>query len=124
MEILMQFRQVNNESAKGRLKDYAAKKLTRLDRHLPEASIVELTLEEQKQNHIAKALIDTPYGTFRGEENAETLAAAIDILVDTLERQLLKFKERNLAKREKEVIKHPPTPPLIPPEEEATPTNE
>lgn len=124
MEIVMQFRQEINESAKERLKDYATKKLGRLDRHLAEASIVELTLEEQKQNHTAKALINTPHGTFRAEESAETLAAAIDILVDTLERQLLKFKERNLAKREKESVKPPPTPPLTPPEEETTPTHE
>lgn len=124
MEILIQFRQISNENAKDRLKDYATKKLSRLGRHLPEASIVEVTLEEQKQNHIAKALISTPHGAFRGEENAATLAAAIDMLVDTLERQLLKFKERNLAKREKEAIKPPPTPAVTPPEEETIPTNE
>jgi len=117
MEIAVQFRQLTNENAKDRLKDYVEKRFRKLHRYLEEASVVEITLEEQKQNHIAKALVNAPHGTFRAEENAETLSAAVDLLADTLERQLLKFKERNLTKREKESVKAPGTPAVTPPEE-------
>lgn len=116
MEIAVQFRQLTNENAKNRLKDYVEKKLHKLHRHLEEASVVEVTLEEQKQNHIAKALVNAPHGTFRAQENAETLSAAVDLLADTLERQLLKFKERNLTKRAEEAVKAPATPAVTPPE--------
>lgn len=79
-------------------RDYAAKKLGRLDRYFNRASRVELvhraTKRGQKEAHKIEVTIFADGLTFRGEEEDESIRAAIDIVGEKLENRLRRIKKR------------------------------
>ena len=103
MQVKISFKQLENENAKDHLKPYALKKLERLSRYVEESSKLQLVLEERKQRHIAKAVIQNLCVTIKGEESGDTLTASIDLLLDNLEKQLIKYKEKLITKRDKDI---------------------
>lgn len=78
-------------------RDYAAKKLSRLDRFFGKASRVEIVHTEEKQTHLIQVTVFADGLTFRGEERDESVKAAIDLVAEKLESRLKKAKGR-LAK--------------------------
>ncbi len=81
-------------------KDYAAKKLGKLDRYFNAAQKVELVHKEQKLNHKIEVTVFADGLTLRGEETDASVNAAIDKVADKLENRLRRLKGR-IAKSHK-----------------------
>lgn len=75
-------------------REYAAKKLGRLDRYFNAAQKVEMVHREEKNGHRIEITVFADGLTVRGEENDANLRAAIDRVSDKLETRLLKLKGR------------------------------
>lgn len=78
---------------------YAEKRLGKLDRRLYEDTLVELTLERLnnpsiREDHVADAVVYTKGPNVVAREAAETYEAAIDRLVDKLERQIERHRDK------------------------------
>ena len=69
------------------LKDYVNTKFEKLERHFDHISNCQVTLEVEKVRQMAEATLHVIGGEIH---------AAIDALVDKLDRQILKHKEKNV----------------------------
>lgn len=82
-------------------RDYAAKKLGKLDRYFQSASKVEMTHLEEKLGHRVEVKVFTDGYILRGESTDEKVHAAIDKVADKLEQRLRKLKTK-LVKRHRQ----------------------
>lgn len=82
-------------------RDYAAKKLGRLDRYLHQAQKVEMVHREEKQMHHLEVTVFADGMTIRGEEHDLSIRAAIDRVADKLETRMRKFKGRLIDRHRK-----------------------
>jgi putative sigma-54 modulation protein len=89
-------------------RDYAAKKLGRLDRYFHLAQRVEMVHREEKLGHRIEITVFADGMTFRGEETDSSLRAAIDKVHDKLEVRMNKFKSRLIDRHRKRGVKTPP----------------
>ncbi len=81
------------------LKDYARQKLGKLDKHLNETSRLELELQVEKNpsisaNQVAEATIWTKGPVLRARESSTDMKASIDLLVEKLERQARRYRDK------------------------------
>jgi putative sigma-54 modulation protein len=81
------------------LKDYALQKLGKLDKHLNDAARLELELQVEKNpsisnNQVAEATIWTKGPVLRARESSSDMKASIDLLVDKLERQARRYRDK------------------------------
>jgi putative sigma-54 modulation protein len=81
------------------LKDYAVEKLGKLDKHLNAATRLELELQVERnpsipENQIAEATIWTKGPVLRARESSSDMKASIDQLVDKLERQARRYRDK------------------------------
>ncbi|MBR2404251.1 MAG: ribosome-associated translation inhibitor RaiA [Clostridia bacterium] len=76
------------------LKSYADKKLAKLDKFFADESTAQVTLSVQKDDHIIEVTIYHEGMIFRAEVRDADMYAAIDRVVDVLERQIRKQKTR------------------------------
>jgi putative sigma-54 modulation protein len=81
------------------LKTYAQEKLGKLDKHLNAAARLELELAVERNpsisdNQIAEATIWTKGPVLRARESSSDMRASIDQLVEKLERQARRYREK------------------------------
>lgn len=76
------------------LRDYVATKLQRLERHFDHVSDVHCILTVEKLAHKAEATIHLSGGTIHADSTESDMYAAIDGLIDKLNRQVRKHKEK------------------------------
>jgi ribosome hibernation promoting factor len=81
------------------MRTYAEEKLGRLDRQLAAPTRVELELAVEKNpsiaaNHVAEATVWTKGPVLRAKEASTDMRASIDLLVDKLERQVSRYREK------------------------------
>jgi putative sigma-54 modulation protein len=81
------------------LRQYAETKLARLNKQLAGPVQVELELSEEKNpsiqaNQIAEGTIFTKGPTLRAREASREIRSAIDQLVENLERQVKRYREK------------------------------
>jgi putative sigma-54 modulation protein len=81
------------------IREYAESKLRKLERQLADPTKVELELTVEKNpsiaaSHVAEATIWTKGPTLRARESATDVRASIDLLVDKLERQVTRYREK------------------------------
>jgi putative sigma-54 modulation protein len=81
------------------LRQYAETKLARLNKQLAGPVQVELELSEEKNpsiqaNQIAEGTIFTKGPTLRAREASREIRSAIDLLVENLERQVKRYREK------------------------------
>jgi putative sigma-54 modulation protein len=81
------------------LRAYAERKLGKLEKQLAEQTQVEVELSEQRNpsiadSHVAEGTIFTKGPTLRAREASGDMKASIDQLVEKLERQVKKYRER------------------------------
>ena len=81
------------------LKTYAQEKLGKLDKHLNDAARLELELAVEKnpsisENQIAEATIWTKGPVLRARETSADMRASIDLLVEKLERQARRYRDK------------------------------
>ena len=90
------------------LREYAERKLAKLDKQLAEPTQVEVELSEQKnpsiaESHIAEGTIFTKGPTLRVREASPDMKASIDQLADKLERQVKRYRERRTVEPRRHV---------------------
>jgi putative sigma-54 modulation protein len=76
------------------LRDYADRKVNKLTKHFSDLSAATVTQTIQGKMHRVEVQLDGDGITLRGEDRGEDLYAAIDHVVDKLERQMQKYKDR------------------------------
>jgi putative sigma-54 modulation protein len=89
---------------------YAEEKLAKLERHLNDATRLELELTVERnpsiaQSQVAEATIWTKGPILRARESSEDMKASIDMLADKLERQVKRYREK---RQRKQVSRHGP----------------
>jgi len=76
------------------LRDYVDNKLERLERHFENVSDIHCVLSVEKLRHKAEATVQVSGATLFADEVQEDMYAAIDGLIDKLDRQVKKHKEK------------------------------
>lgn len=100
-------------------REYAAKKLGRLDRYFSQAQKVEMVHRKEKHGHRIEITVFADGLTVRGEELDLTVRAAIDRVSDKLETRLRRLKGRLLHNHRKRGATPPSALEEIPEEEDA-----
>ncbi|PFG09503.1 MULTISPECIES: ribosome hibernation promoting factor [unclassified Marinobacter] len=80
------------------LKDYVNEKFQRLERHFDQISNTNVILQVEKLRQIAEATVNISGGELHAKAETEDMYAAIDALVDKLDRQILKHKEKQVSR--------------------------
>jgi putative sigma-54 modulation protein len=105
------------------LKDYALQKLGKLEKHLNDAARLELELQVEKnpsisQNQVAEATVWTKGPVLRARESSSDMKASIDLLVDKLERQARRYRDKRRRGPSRDNHEHVPEGiPVVPSEE-------
>lgn len=78
------------------LKEYAERKVGRIEKYFdtPPTSEVKVTMKVEKDVHSVEVTIVFPNLVLRGEETNGDMYAAIDLVVEKLERQIKKYKTK------------------------------
>ena len=76
------------------LRDYATSKMERLERHFDHVTNLHVILSVEKLRHTAEATMHINGGNLFADATHEDMYAAIDALVDKLDRQVKKHKEK------------------------------
>lgn len=80
------------------LRNYVTEKLARLDRHFEKITNVHVILSVEKLRHKAEATVAANGASLFANAEEEDMYAAIDALVDKLDRQGVKLKEKRIEK--------------------------
>ncbi len=83
------------------LKNYVSDKLDRFDRLLDNPAGANVVLRVEKFRHIAEININGDRMTINGKEETEDMYSAIDMVLDKLEKQIKKGKEKVRERRAK-----------------------
>jgi putative sigma-54 modulation protein len=76
------------------LRDYVQNKLTRVSNHFDHVIDVRVTMSVEKLVQRAEATLHVPGQDLHVECEDENMYSAIDLMVDKLDRQVLKYKEK------------------------------
>lgn len=76
------------------IRTYAEEKFNKLERHFDHITKINVVFDIEKLRQIAEATIFVAGGELHASSESEDLYAAIDTLIDKLDRQLLKHKEK------------------------------
>lgn len=91
MQITTTFRHMESSDA---LKSYAAEKLDRVQKYIDEPIVAQVFLTVEKIRHIAEVTITARGITIKASEETNDMYAALDAVIDKIERQLRRYKER------------------------------
>ena len=80
------------------LKEYAEEKIKRLEHHFDQITRSDITLTVEKKRHKAECNMHVSGSDLHASAEDESMYAAIDTLSDKLDRQLLKHKEKLVAR--------------------------
>ncbi|MBX3705106.1 MAG: ribosome-associated translation inhibitor RaiA [Pseudomonadales bacterium] len=78
------------------LRNYAQEKIQKLERHYDHITNAHLVLSVEKMRQRAEATIHVSGAELFADADSEDLYAAIDMLIDKLDRQLIKHKEKTV----------------------------
>ncbi len=81
------------------IRSYVHKKIGKVKKYFDQVIEVHVVLEVQKNRHIAEVLVDAKGVFLKGLEKSEDLYASIDLAVDKIEKQLIKYKEKLQSKK-------------------------
>lgn len=76
------------------LKDYVAKRLSKLERFIDDVKEAQVTLSVEGESHRVEVTIPLNGIILRGEEQTDDMYSSIDLVVDKLEKQIDKYKTR------------------------------
>ena len=76
------------------LKDYLNNKITRIERHFDSVTSIKCILTVEKLRHKAEAKVNVTGSTLYAEAVQDDMYAAIDGMIDKLDRQIVKHKEK------------------------------
>ncbi|MGD0819520.1 MAG: ribosome-associated translation inhibitor RaiA [Desulfomonilia bacterium] len=96
MQTDITFKNIDSSDA---LKDYAFKRLSKMDRYIDRTAEAHVVLSVEKRRHKADVTLTADGTVINAVEITEDLYAAIDMVMDKLERQLKKYKEKLQGKK-------------------------
>lgn len=76
------------------LREYVTSKIERLERHFDHVTNIHVVLSVEKLRHKAEATVHVSGGNLFADATQEDMYAAIDSLIDKLDRQVKKHKEK------------------------------
>ena len=82
------------------LRDYVETRFERLARHFEHPCQIRVQLSLDKPQHKAEATVNLPGRMMHADANGQDMYAAIDLLADKLDRQLIKHKEKQIAREQ------------------------
>lgn len=82
------------------LRTFTEEKFDRLERHFDKITTINVVFDVEKLRQIAEATILVAKGEIHASAESEDMYAAIDLLVDKLNRQLMKHKEKIIDHRD------------------------
>jgi len=93
-----------NVEVSEQIRTYAEEKLSKLERQLADPTRVELELAVERNpsipgNHVAEATVWTKGPVLRARESSSDMKASIDQLVDKLERQVKRYRQKRRRSR-------------------------
>jgi putative sigma-54 modulation protein len=96
---------------------FAEEKLSKLDRRLHDLALVELTLSKENNpaiadDHMAEAIVYTKGPNIVAHGAATTYEAAIDRLIDKLERQVERYRDKRTHEVRRRAQQQPPEQPV------------
>jgi len=96
---------------------YAEKRLSKLDKRLHDLTLVEVTLSREynpsiADDHTADGVVHTKGPTLVARESALTYEAAIDRLVDKLERQVERYRDKRTHEPRRSARQREEPPPI------------
>ncbi len=75
--------------------DYVVEKFEKIERHFDHITNAHIILEVEKQDHKAEATVHASgHADFFAEAKEKNMYAAIDLLIDKLDRQVVEHKEK------------------------------
>lgn len=88
------------------IETYIKEKLQKIDKYIGEAENVRATVVINVKNHNQKVEVTIPLKTFilRAEETKEDLYAAVDVVIDKIERQIRKNKTKLQSRKVKDTV--------------------
>ncbi len=117
--------QGKNLELDGHTRDYIARKLNRLGRHLPDITMATVELERgnsksQDRRVAVQVTLDIDGTMLRGEQRAPNAMAAVDSVIDVMDRRLERYKSKayrseQAKKAGKDASIRPPEVPDAPP---------
>ncbi len=87
------------------LRDYVSSKIDKIGRHFDLVSDIHCILKVEKLRHTAEATVSVNGGKIFADSTEEDMYAAIDGLVDKLDRQVRKHKEKLVDHHARENLK-------------------
>lgn len=96
MQLDITFKNIESTDA---LKDYASKRLSKLDKYVDKPSEIHAVLSVEKRRHTADVTLSADGVVINAVEITEDMYSAIDMVMDKLERQVKKHKEKSQAKK-------------------------
>lgn len=88
------------------LRDYVNSKMDKISRHFDHVTDVNVILSVEKHKHKAEAYVHLRGKDIYVEEENSDMYASIDSLVDKFDRQILKYKEKNMERRNHDALKN------------------
>ena len=82
------------------LRSFTQEKFDKLERHFDKITAINVIFDVEKLRQKAEATILVAKGELHASSESEDMYAAIDVLVDKLDRQLIKHKEKLRDHRE------------------------
>ena len=76
------------------LRNYVSSKIDKIERHFDLVSDIHCILKVEKLRHTAEATVSVNGGKIFADSTEDDMYAAIDSLVDKLDRQVRKYKEK------------------------------
>lgn len=74
--------------------DFVEKKLQKLEAHMHNITSIQVVLKVEKHLQIAEAQVSFRAHTVHAEASSEDLYKTVDLLIDKLIKQLIKYKEK------------------------------
>lgn len=111
MQVSVTFRQLEPSDA---LKNYVTERLRKFKRYLEGPQEAHVVLGLEKFRHLADVTINSNGRIIKGREESTDMYAAIDLVMDKIDQQLRKMREKM---REKGDRSRAPAPAAAPPEE-------
>jgi len=82
------------------LRNLVENKFEKVQRHFDHLTSAHVTFNVQKLEHIAEITVHAPKHQFHAEGRAEDMYKAIDEMINSLDRQVVKHKEKLSSHRE------------------------
>lgn len=87
------------------MREFVTNKLQRLERHLDQLIDAEVILHVEKIRHRAEAKLNVNGAILFAEATEDDMYKAVDCLIDKLDKQVLKYKEKRKDHHNKEAVK-------------------